>query len=179
MEESGGAMRQQNKSQFETPDFESRASAASHQSDVALSQHVRGVAHSNEHEPAADRIDAVEESIVVAEYVPDSGWLILYANAPARKMFGLGLIDFGTKVYGSVAALDAVEFSDDAAGDEPERAARDRALQAGLAELLERSPLPAEASAASPSAALPMRKAGGQMRRIACSLIPIPQIPTA
>ena len=121
----------------------------------------------------------MEESIVVAEYVPDSGWLILYANAPARKMFGLGLIDFGTKVYGSVAALDAVEFSDDAAGDEPERAARDRALQAGLAELLERSPLPAEASAASPSAALPMRKAGGQMRRIACSLIPIPQIPTA
>ncbi|HJF65417.1 MAG TPA: helix-turn-helix domain-containing protein [Slackia equolifaciens] len=82
----------------------------------------------------------------MAEYVPDSGWLILYANTPARKMFGLGLIDFGTKVYGSLAALDAVEFSDDAADDEPERAARDRALQAGLAELLERSPLPAEAS---------------------------------
>ena len=146
MEESGGAMRQQNKSQFETPDFESRASAASHQSDVALSQHARDVAHSDEHEPAANRIDTAEESIVVAEYVPGSGWLILYANAPARKMFGLGLIDFGTKVYGSLAALDAVEFSDDTAGDEPERAARNRALQAGLAELLERSPLPAEAS---------------------------------
>ena len=94
-------------------------------------------------------------------------------------MFGLGLIDFGTKVYGSVAALDAVEFSDDARATSQNAPLADSTLQAGLAELLERSPCPLRHPRASPSAALPMRKAGGQMRRIACSLIPIPQIPTA